>query len=1018
MSGALRYHLDGQAVDALAFRAAAIDPARSVVVDACAGSGKTTLLVSRIVRALLEGAEPDQVLAVTFTRLAAHEMRTRLDDDLRALALADDSSLLRLLSERYALGGARAEALAGRARGLYEAVLGHPRGPSITTFHQWFRALATIGPLAADLGESAQLQEGGGLLMQQAWQAWLGGLRDPARRALRDDFEALVAAIGSSATRACLESLIEQRTDWAVAVDVGLDAPASALAAAADRAGATYTQRWRTDASAWVDARRPGAGASVADGDSLALACADDAAIRTLFVELARILEQGTDTTRRTAAQLLSLAAHAVLDPEGARRWLAGVRAALCKQGGAPRKAPFTKAMAAALQAAGGESQMAARWEDAAAWVDQAVVRVDEWDDVVHNAALMRCGADLLETVRRLKRAQGVIDFADLETIAWRLLRDPATAAYLQCRLDRRYRHLLFDEFQDTSSLQWRVIADWLQSYAGAGERPSVFVVGDPKQSIYRFRRAEARVFDAAKVLLRDAFDAREASTDTTHRNAPAIVDVLNRCLPPWMPHYRVQATAAHAGPGLFWRLPLIEREATASVANVPFDWLEPRAEDDASLRYREGLAIADAIERARAVLAGQGAPVPYGSIYLLARSRTGFEAYERALRERGLPVLSDRAGGLLRSLEADDLRALVSFVRSPSDDLALAQVLASPLVGLDAAALGWIAARGPAPDPPAPDTPAPDTPALDRSDGGDSTEAASEPAAARAPSGWWPRLRALAAAADPADPAPFPLVEIVDRLATWIDAGARWPVHDMLDAVLAEADAFARYPAAVAPGQREVVLANLNAMLGLALDVDAGRFPSAGRFLRHLRGFDTLEDREGPSEGRSDALDAIRLMTIHGSKGLQADLVVLADAHGRPRADGARLHVDWSPESPRPDHVSFVMGSDREGGSRRDTFERERGLREREDCNLLYVALTRARRGVIVTGTKGQNAPKASWWTVLDGTDPPPIDRSRRHLLDPAARSAPVGCRYTPRPARVRGRTRCTRCTRRPARH
>jgi ATP-dependent exoDNAse (exonuclease V) beta subunit len=122
---------------------------------------------------------------------------------------------------------------------------------------------------------------------------------------------------------------------------------------------------------------------------------------------------------------------------------------------------------------------------------------------------------------------------------------------------------------------------------------------------------------------LRDAFDAREASTDTTHRNAPAIVDVLNRCLPPWMPHYRVQATAAHTGPGLFWRLPLIEREATASVANVPFDWLEPRAEDDASPRYREGLAIADAIERARAVLAGQGAPVPYGSIYLLARSRT-----------------------------------------------------------------------------------------------------------------------------------------------------------------------------------------------------------------------------------------------------------------------------------------------------------------------------------------------------------------------------------------------------------
>ncbi|RPH45628.1 MAG: hypothetical protein EHM87_05695, partial [Burkholderiales bacterium] len=831
-----RFEVDGRAVDAGAFRLASIDPIASVIVDACAGSGKTTLLVTRIVRALLDGCEPDQVLAVTFTRLAAHEMRERLDRALRELALADDATLHETLAGWYGLGEAGADAAAPRARALYEAVLRHPRGPEITTFHRWFRTLATIGPLSAESAEGTQLSEEGAALLQQAWFAWLDALRAPSRVPERADFEALVDAIGLSGARSCLMSLVAQRTDWAVALDADLDGPREALDAAALRAAHAYREAWRDAAQAfargghWRDdpstGRRGAASADAADAGlpgpidddaDLLRAVAVDTRVRDELRALARVLALGTDPARALALVLDAAADRECADVESARDWLRGLGAAVLTAEGGARAWKKSKALTAAIQAAGGdESVEQARWFSLCEWVATAVTLLDEWRAVGLNAAAMRCGVGLLETFRRTKRAQGVIDFADLESIAWRMLRDPGTAAYVQCRMDRRYRHLLFDEFQDTSSLQWRVIADWLQSYAGAGERPSVFVVGDPKQSIYRFRRAEARVFDAAKALLREGFGAREAGTDTTRRNARAIVDVLNRCLPACMPHYREQATAAVGPVGFVWRLPLVEADPAVDADDAPFDWLTSPRDDEASLRHREGLAIADAILMARDELAAQGRTLRWREVYVLARSRGGFEAYERALRERGLPVQSDRAGGLLRTLEGDDLRALIGFVRRPADDLALAQVLASPLVGLAAASIAWIAARGPA-----------------RASGDAAPGPAAPPVAGVGeaprpmPRGWWARLRRIAAEPDPADPAPFDAAALVALLADWIDAAARLPVHDFLDAALARVDAFAAYPMAVEPAQRDVAHANLCAMLGLALDVDAGRYPS-----------------------------------------------------------------------------------------------------------------------------------------------------------------------------------------------
>jgi len=1036
-----RFSIGGHEVDQYRFRRAAIDPANSVIVNACAGSGKTTLLVGRIVRALLDGAQPDEILAVTFTRLAAHEMRQRLVGDLRLLALADDDALQARLSDWYALDASRARDLAGRARGLYEAMLSHPRGPDITTFHSWFRALTRAGPLSFDSAEGAELTEEGPALAQQAWFGWLDALRDPARHARRDDFESLVAALGLSATRDGLISLLDQRTDWAVALGIDPDAPPDALQAAADRAAQRYRKQWRQAATDYcqahlspVETGDPQADAIHIESDAdLLRAIVADAGLRRELGVFARLLSGGGVALRKLATELDVVLVTAPLAPSADepgiddpgiddpsiddtdhgrahRAWFDALHdSLLTKTSPKPRAwkttVEFRDRLASQAAAGQGDDEPAlqARWVALAERVLAAGQLLREWPGLALNARMMRCGAELMVVYRQIKRARGVIDFADLESNAYRLMRDPGTAAYVQCRLDRRYRHLLFDEFQDTSSLQWRLLADWLQAYAGAGERPSVFVVGDPRQSIYRFRRAEARVFRAATRLLEEGFDSIEIGTDTTRRNAPAIIEVLNRCLPPVMAHYRHQATLAETGQGLFWRLPRVQADAPGAVAAVdePFDWLESPRDDETPLRHREGVQIAHAIKAARLELARQGKAVPFREIFVLARSRTGFEAYERALREAGLPVQSDRSGGLLRTLEGDDLRALLTFVRRPIDDLALAQVLASPLIGLDTDALGWLAVH-----------------------------------ARQTGRHWWSCLKVLALASradadadadvdrdphtvanlnrdadadadiamtaqSPADivtrMAPFDAVSLARRLAGWIEAAARLPVHDFLDAALAQADAFAGYPAAVAPAQREVAYANLCAMLGLALDVDAGRYPSLAGFLARLRSFDSLEDREGPSEGRSDTVDAIRLMTIHACKGLEADLVVLADAHRRTRSDQAGLFIDWPPEAMRPDHLSFLFNAGLRGSSREESLARDNELRELEDRNLLYVALTRARRGVIVSGALAPRSPSQSWYTLLDGVDAPDLaepavlsDQAAADAADPSDPVAP----------------------------
>lgn len=887
------YEIDGQTVDAAAFIAAACDPAASVVVEACAGSGKTWLLVARMLRLLLEGCAPSALLAITFTRKAAQEMQERLMLLLRELALAPDVEIARLLGER-GVAAADITRLLPVARGLYERILSTSQRLSIDTFHSWFGRLLQVAPLASGVPHGYSLIEATGELLLETNNRFMRAINEPDHKAIHEALLALYKLVGDHQAQKLLDAFVAKRAEWwAVAKD---GAPLESLRALCG-----------DDAS--NDAR-------------LSLWCKPDLCER--ISRIAHLLGKGTATNQKRATAIdTALDGQALLDKFDA------LYAQFLDSAGAPRKNLVTKGLLAALEHEFGNdavTRFETEFNDLGLELSQLQARSHERSVIALNQALTTVGHAFLEQYQTLKAERRVFDFADLEWHVYRLLNNPQHAAYLQSRLDARYRHVLLDEFQDTNPLQWSVVRAWLDAYGDGAGRPSVFVVGDPKQSIYRFRRAEPRVFEAAREMLQ-AQGARVLRTSQTRRNAPALTAVFNQIFHS-NPLYFAQTTLA-AEAGVVWRLPLARRAdpVTEPATLAPSSRMPLRdplnvalEEEEDARRLEEGIVVAQAILAARAELdasATEGsAPSRWSDVMLLVKKRAHLGAYERALREAGIPYTSSKRGGLLESLEVRDLTALLRFLITPGDNLSLAQVLKSPIFCLADDDLAMLARR---------------------------------PEAT-----WWLRLQCAAQAL----PVATHLQHAVRLLATWRNAAPRLPVHDLLDIMLDEGQIVARYAQAAKPLERAQVIGNLHAFTELSLSLDAGRYPSLPKFIDALCALQGNATQDAPDEAAINAgLDAVRIMTIHSAKGLEAPIVVVLDAnHSEPAREDAGVLCVWPQHAPAPVHFSVFGRKAERGMARLAFFQEEEKLKAQEDWNLLYVATTRAKQILIVSGVAGRN--------------------------------------------------------------
>ncbi|MEO8542684.1 MAG: UvrD-helicase domain-containing protein [Burkholderiaceae bacterium] len=899
------YEHNGRTVRAADFYAIACDPRRHVAVEACAGAGKTWMLVSRIVRALFDGIDPKsgaltvlphEILAITFTKRAASEMRERLYRWLQDFAAASDEVLARELASRgvvFPADPALAQAMRTRLAGLYAAVLASGRPVQIRTFHSWFAALLRAAPYAIlhqlGLPLHYELLEDDAPAKALVWRRFYQALLEQPER--RRDFEAVVAEHGRFQTEKALGQALDKRIEFT----------------RADAAGRV------DDAVRHFHALFPELSAHAQAAEALTTASA-----RSRWLAWADALAAEANKTPQKAAQTVRDAFAAVWDPTAALA-SAELLAALRRGFFVAEEDRLTQHLLRypAAQQAGVELQsLCAAQRHHAAWAYQQ--------------RMGRLSRVLIAAFAALKRERGWIDMSDVERAAMVLLSDPVLSGWVQERLDTRVRHLLIDEFQDTNPLQWHALVSWLGSYSGAAaSAPSVFIVGDPKQSIYRFRRAEPQVFRAAQAFVAQGLGGELLSCDHTRRNAPAVIQVVNSVMTAAADndHYegfRKHTTDSRAS-GWVLRLPPIARERTAGNVDAAdgedalaadAGWrdslTQARETPEETLRTQEARQVAHWIADALAL--GRKP----SDVMVLSRRRAGLGPLQDALRALGVPAQIGEKTGLIDCCEVLDIVAMLDALVSPRHDLSLARALRSPLFAV------------------------PDTALIDL---------ALRQRASRLP--WFELLQQDW----PAQHALHGIGEVLLRWKSWLDA---LPPHDALQSIYSSHDVLARF-AVLAPAlQRDAVLSNLRALLAAALEVAGGRFVTPYAFVRALKAGAVL----APATVLDDA---VRLLTIHGAKGLEAGAVVLLDTDTPPRASETMgVLVDWPAEAAQPDKFFFLSSEARPPVCAIATRDTEWLQRQREELNALYVALTRARDTLVLSSITPHRDAPGSWWLRL----------------------------------------------------
>ncbi len=928
------YEVNGRQVDPARFYEVACDPERSVVVEACAGAGKTWMLVSRIVRAWLEGTPPQQILAITFTRKAAGEMRERLHEWLTAFAGMDEAGRMQELRIRGVpepLLAARAPRLAQ----LHREWMEEGRGVEVHTIHGWFSRLVKAAPMdvLAELSLPPELQ-----LIEDIDETWaplwsrflrsIDARMDEPGDEVVQAFSAVLRETGRFNLEAWLREALHNRLELALADEAGVLEQGVPCAAA-------WQERW---------------GAWVSPVDSV---MADP--VHQAFIEVARQLAQASGSLAQGAGAAI-IDALAIGD---ATARCEALQKALLTDKGEPRKK------------LGSSEELA--W--AQAWLQDLTlaVRQEQAHRLHHHMVLL--SRAFFTVYADFKRERGLADMADLELAAARLLCDESLSDWVLQRLDSQVRQLLMDEFQDTSPLQWKALGTWLSAYAGAGGSSSVrvFLVGDPKQSIYRFRRADPRVFQAAKRFVIDGLGGQLLACDHTRRNAPGVIELLNEVMGEasqegTFPGFRPHTTASQAVASVR-RLPRIPRDEDVeavgseqpdepSETGVRDTLNEPREVVSVTAKGREARQVACAV--AELVQKGERRPQ---DIFVLARTRAMLNLVAQALDDFGVPHIAPDSTPLIDTPEVQDLLAAVEVLVSPQHDLALAHALRSPLFGASDAGLMHLASL-----------------------------------ARQERSSWWDALMKLGT--EMAQGTEAALLRAAGLLASWRLAAQTLPPHDLLTRILQEGGARERVAATVPVGYREQALFHIDALLRHSLEMDAGRDATPYRWVRALR------QSAQALPARTQA-GAVQLLTIHGAKGLEAEVVFLVDTD--PSASRSMSHgllVDWPEGATHPQRVAFVRSESKPPPALADALEAERQADQREELNALYVAVTRARSTLVVSAHEPFRGDRnASWWGRLTRT--PALSQAEAWCPQPAHETPvdvpPVSLRTLPEaPART----------------
>ena len=751
----------------------------SASVHASAGSGKTWLLISRLLRLLLSGAKPDAILAITFTRKAAAEMQQRLLERLRDLSTMPKEDIIAQLDS---IGMQADETILEQASNLYEKLLKNPNHVSITTFHAFSQQILRRFSLEADIPAGFELVDKTGLLETEAWDALFSEATKNPNSTLAKNLEILFDRCnGLYSTQQALNSFLRNRSDWWAFTHSSDNAIKSAVNALQKKLDIDPDNK--PDIMLWF------------------------AQHNSELFELAELIGiHDTTTNIKSQKYIYSILADKIFTHAS----LLDIKAILVNKSNGLLKNIVNKTVRKKLG-----DEKADRLDEIHQSLGQSCIEID--DILVRlrnyeiNCAWYQAGQCYLDHYQSIKQQQRLLDFSDLEWQACQLLNASDHAHWIQYKLDQRINHLLIDEFQDTNPTQWRLLLPLLEELAaGNTERNrSIFLVGDAKQSIYRFRRADSQLFSYARNWLKNNLKAESTPLNVSWRSAPAIIDFVNLVFAQGELHtqlsdFREHSTHLDTHYGAVHVLPIIsiEEKIGAEVSNdselLRNPLLVPRQEKENARDY-EAAMLAETIHKligTRTLIDDNGTsrPAHYGDIMILLRNRTHLARYELALQQHGIPYTGSAPGTLLSSVEIQDMQALLDTLNTPYNNLALARVLRSPLFFCTEKDLMKLSEF-----------------------------------AKNKKLNWFNCLQLISTEGLPA------LSRAQSLLESWHQLSDKLPVHDLLDHIYCTGDVISRFKKGFPAHLHSRVIANLRRFIELALEIDSGRYPSLAQFRARL---------------------------------------------------------------------------------------------------------------------------------------------------------------------------------------
>ena len=891
----------------------AANPRASAWVAASAGSGKTKVLTDRVLNLLLAGVAPQRILCLTFTKAAAAEMAQRINAELGNWAIAEVAELKRMLEALTR--GTIDPAQIGRARRLFAQVLDVPDGMKIMTIHAFCQSVLRRFPIEAQVVPHFAVMD------ERDSSELLGAVQlELMVRAQADDgvLAAAVADITSRIHETRFPELMAELTSarGRIADLIARHGGVEPLVAA------IYEVLGLNEGE--TPATIIGAACEAGSFDSDGLRRAVTA------------LSQGSAADQKRAAAIGGWVAEA----DTRFQHFEAYNTVFLTRTGEIRKSLITKpALASDPQAGDFLAAEAARIQTVREHLRGANI-------AQATSVLLRIADALIESYTRHKSARALLDYDDLIIRTRQLLEAEGRAAWVLFKLDGGIDHILIDEAQDTNPDQWRVVAALAEEFfTGFGSRDealedaalptrSVFAVGDVKQSIYSFQGAQPQAFEGMRRYFNQrALDAErswdDVRLDVSFRSTGPVLQAVDAVF-----SREPARTGVVDGDGPLEHLPI--RAGAGGCVEIwpplrpigppePEPW-KPPVERVSVAGARERLAglvarrIASWIHHGE-ILESRGRPIEASDIMVLVRRRGPFvEALVRALKDLDVAVAGVDRMVLSEQLAVMDLLALGEFLLLPEDDLTLATVLKGPLLGFN------------------------DDELFDLAHQRDGSV--------------WHALRQHSG-----------------------DGTRFGRAYEYLAGLLADVDflrPYELYSQLLNRGGRASILSRLgpdaadplDEFLSLALAYERTNAPSLQGFLHWMA--------TGRAEVKRDleqAGGAVRVMTVHGAKGLQAPIVILPDTMQVPTASP---HLLW------PEDGDIMLWAPR-AEDRDDTagaaHDLARQLQAEEYRRLLYVAMTRAGDRLYICGWEtAQTAPEDCWYRLVQDA----LEGVARSLEDP----------------------------------